>query len=167
LNVYIEYIMTSLNAISTNTTPSYTPVASQRNAAVLSAQAVDLSGQSAVVATLGGATSGTGVYSAAGLLNSLAQAGVSEETISVPEAGSNTDTSQSAQQALDQGILASFTGSASSSGIYTVGGSSSGGLSDQVSSNWAEILKTNSSYASTVIGSSFASGIIGTLNVTA
>jgi hypothetical protein len=166
LTVYIEYIMTSLNAISTNTTQSYTPVASQRNAGVLSAQAVDLSGQSAVVATLGGATSGTGVYSAAGLLNSLAQAGVSEETITVPEAGSNTDTSQSAQQALDQGILASYTGSASSSGIYTVGGSSSG-LSDQVSSNWAEILKTNSSYASTVIGSSFASGIIGTLSVTA
>jgi hypothetical protein len=159
--------MTSLNAISTNTTQSYTPVASQRNAGVLSTQAVDLSGQSAVVATLGGATSGTGVYSAAGLLNSLEQAGASEETISVPKAGSNTDTSQAAQQALDQGILSSFASSASSSGIYTVGGSSSGGLSDQVSSNWAEILKTNSSYASTVIGSSFASGIIGTLNVTA
>ena len=158
--------MTSLNAISTNPTQSYAPVATQRNAGVLSSQAVDLSGQSAVVATLGGSTSGTGVYSAAGLLNSLQQAGVSEESISVPKAGSNTDTSQSAQQALDQGILASFTGSASSSGIYTVGGSGSA-LSDQVSSNWAEILKTNPSYASTVIGSSFTSGIISTLSVTA
>jgi len=157
--------MTSIDAISTTTTQSYTPAATQRNAGVLSSQAVDLSGQSAVVATLGGSTSGTGVYSAAGLLNSLQQAGVSEETISVPKAGSNADTSQSAQQALDQSILSSFTGSASSSGTYTVGSSS--GLSDQVSSNWAEILKTNPSYASTVIGSSFTSGILSTLNITA
>lgn len=158
--------MTSLNAISTNTTQSYTPVASQRNAGVLSTQAVDLSGQSAVIATLGGATSGTGVYSATGLLNSLEQAGASEETISVPKAGSNTDTTQLAQQALDQGILSSFASSASSSGIYTGDGGGSA-LSDQVSSNWAEILKTNPSYASTVIGSSFTSGILSTLNVTA
>lgn len=157
--------MTSLNAISTNTTQSYAPVATQRNAGVLSSQAVDLAGQSAVVATLGGSTGGTGVYSATGLLDALQQAGVSEESLSVPAAGSKTDTSQAAQQALDQGILSSIAGSASSSGIYTVGGGSS--VSDQVSSNWAEILKTNSSYASTVIGSSFTSGIISTLSVTA
>lgn len=146
---------------------SATPVAVPRNAAALSSEAVDLSAQSAVVATLGGGGGGSGasVYSAAGLLNTLEQAGVSEETIAVPKAGSDTDSSQLAQQALDQGILSAYPAAGSASGIYTAGGSS--GLSDQVSSNWADILKSNPSYASAVVGSSFASGIIGTISVSA
>ena len=92
------------------------------------------------------------MYSAAGLLNTLAQAGVSEETIAVPNAGSDTDSSQLAEQALDQGILSAYAAAAGASGIYTAGGSS--GLSDQVSSNWADILTSNPSYASAVVGSS-------------
>ena len=155
----------SLTPVSTSSAPSYAPASSVRTSAALSSQAVDLSAQSAVVATLGGAGSSTSVYSAAGLLNSLQQAGSGEEAVAVPVAGSNTDTSQAAQQALDQGILSSFASNASSSGIYSAGGS--GGLSDQASSNWADILKTNPSYASTVIGSSFDAGVISTLSVTA
>lgn len=117
---------------------SAAPVAASRNAAALSSEAVDLSGQSAVVATLGGSISGASVYSAAGLLNTLEQVGVSGETIAVPNAGSDTDSSQLAEQALDQGILSAYSAAGSASGIYTAGGSS--GLSDQVSSNWADIL---------------------------
>ena len=150
---------------TSNLVASTAPVAASRNAAALSSEAVDLSAQSAVVATLGGSGSGASVYSAAGLLNTLEQAGVSEETIAVPKAGSDTDSSQVAEQALDQGILSAYSAAGSTSGIYTAGGSS--GLSDQVSSNWADILKSNPSYASAVVGSSFASGIIGTISVSA
>lgn len=150
---------------TSNLVASTAPVAASRNAAALSSEAVDLSAQSAVVATLGGSGSGASVYSAAGLLNTLEQAGVSEETIAVPKAGSDTDSSQVAEQALDQGILSAYSAAGSVSGIYTAGGSS--GLSDQVSSNWADILKSNPSYASAVVGSSFASGIIGTISVSA
>lgn len=167
--VYIGKTMTvSFNPSSPSTSSPFAsaaPVAASRNAAALSSEAVDLSAQSAVVATLGGSISGAPVYSAAGLLNTLAQAGVSEETIAVPKAGSDTDSSQLAEQVLDQGILSAYAAAAGASGIYTAGGSS--GLSDQVSSNWADILTSNPSYASAVVGSSFASGIISTLSVSA
>jgi len=150
---------------TSNLVASAAPVAASRNAAALSSEAVDLWAQSAVVATLGGSGSGASVYSAAGLLNTLAQAGVSEETIAVPNAGSDTDSSQLAQQALDQGILSAYSAAAGASGIYTAGGSS--GLSDQVASNWADILTSHPSYASAVVGSSYTSGIIGTISVSA
>lgn len=159
--------------VSLNPAASYTgrPIASSVPAAVphnaqaaaLSSEAVDLSEESAVVATLGGGSGA--VYSAAGLLGTLEQAGTSEEAIAVPEAGSNTDTSQTAPQAMDQGILSAYSAAGSASGVYTVGGNN--GLSDQASTNWAEILKSNPAYASDVIGSSFAAGIIGTLHISA
>ena len=167
--VYIGRTM-AITSISPVTTalPLYAQPAVARDAAgaVLSSEAVALSAQSAVVATLG-ANSGSGaaVYSAAGLLGTLEQAGVSQDTIPVPKPGSNTDTAQTAQQALDQGILSAYSAAGSSSGVYTAGGSN--GLSSQASSNWADILKTDPSYASTVVGSSFDSGIISTINVTA
>jgi len=173
---FIGYIGKTMT-VSLNPAASYTgrPIASSVPAAVphnaqaaaLSSEAVDLSEESAVVATLGGGSgAGSGaVYSAAGLLGTLEQAGTSEEAIAVPEAGSNTDTSQTAPQAMDQGILSAYSAAGSASGVYTVGGNN--GLSDQASTNWAEILKSNPAYASDVIGSSFAAGIIGTLHISA
>lgn len=161
--------------VSLNPAASYTgrPIASSVPAAVpynaqaaaLSSEAVNLSEESAVVATLGSGAGSGAVYSAAGLLGTLEQAGTSEEAIAAPEAGSNTDTSQTAPQAMDQGILSAYSAAGSASGVYTVGGNN--GLSDQASTNWAEILKSNPAYASDVIGSSFAAGIIGTLHISA
>jgi hypothetical protein len=158
----------SLNTVTSNAAyqpyvPTVAPASSA--AAALSSQAVSLSAQSAVVASLGGSTGAT-VYSPSGLLSTLQQAGTAEETISVPEEGSNVDTSTSAQSALNQGIVSTLASSASGSGVYTGAGTVSG-LSEQASANWAELLKTNPNLASTVIASSYDMALIGSLSVTA
>jgi len=156
----------ALNSVSSATTSQpYVPTVAPTAASALATQAVSLSAQSAVVASLGGVT-GAAVYSPAGLLNSLAQAGSTQESLSVPADGSNTDTSNTAQNALNQGIVSSLGGSASASGVYTGAGTVSQ-LSEQASSNWADLLKTNPNLASTVIGYSYAAGIVSTLQVTA
>ena len=156
----------ALNSVSPSTTSqSYVPTVAPTAASRLATQAVSLSAQSAVVASLGGATGAT-VYSPAGLLNSLAQAGSAQESLNVPADGSNADTSNAAQDALNQGIVSSLGGSASASGVYSGAGTVSP-LSDQASSNWADLLKTNPNLASTVIGYSYAAGIVSTLQVTA
>ena len=157
----------SLNTVTANTTfQPYVPTVGQTSTAAqaLSSQAVSLSAQSAVVASLGGSTGAT-VYSPSGLLNSLQQAGQTEEPVSTPADGSNVDTSNTAQSALDQGILSTLT--TSGSGIYSGSGTATDGLSEQVSSNWADLLKTNPNLAGTVISSSFDQGIVSTLHVMA
>jgi hypothetical protein len=79
--------------------------------------------------------------------------------------GSNVDTSTTAQQALNQDIVSTLATSASGSGVYRRRHVS--GLSEQASANWAELLKTNPNLASTVISSSFDSGLVSSLVVTA
>ncbi|TFW21692.1 hypothetical protein [Duganella callida] len=156
----------SLNSVTNNTAVQpYVPTVAPTTAAVQSSEAVSLSAQSAVVASLGGGTGAT-VYSPSGLLNSIQQAGTVEEAVNVPKDGSNVDTSNTAQFALDQGIVSTLATSAVASGVYT-GSGSVNGLSEQASANWADLLKTNPNLASTVIGSSFDSGIVSTLQVTA
>ncbi|MYM31021.1 hypothetical protein GTP58_22025 [Duganella sp. CY15W] len=160
----------SLNTVTSNAAyqpyvPTAAPAAATA-AAELSSQAVTLSAQSAVVASLGGSTGAT-VYSPAGLLNTLQQAGQTEETIATPKEGSNVDTSNTAQLAQDQNILSSLAESATSSGVYTGTGAISTTLSEQAASNWAELLKTNPSLAGTVISSSYDMGIVNLLSVTA
>jgi hypothetical protein len=157
----------SLNIVTSNAAyqPYVPTVAPASSAAALSSQAVSLSAQSAVVASLGGST-GAAVYTPSGLLSTLQQAGAVEEPVSVPEDGSNVDTSTTAQQALNQGIVSTLASSAFASGIYTGAGTVSG-LSEQASANWAELLKANPNLASTVISSSFDSGLVSSLVVTA
>lgn len=157
----------SLNTVTSNAAyqPYVPTVAPATSAGELSSQAVTLSAQSAVVASLGGSTGAT-VYTPTGLLSSLQQAGAVEEPVSVPEPGSNVDTSTTAQQALNQDIVSTLATSASGSGIYTGSGAVSG-LSEQAAANWAELLKSNPNLASTVIASSFDSGLVSTLVVTA
>lgn len=156
----------SLNTVtSSTTTQPYVPTVSPTAAAALSSQAASLSAQSAVVASLGGST-GAAVYSPSGLMTALQQAGTVEEPLPVPEEGSNVDTSNTAQYALDQGIVGTLPSSAAESGIYGSSGVTSG-LSEQAAANWADLLKTNPDLASTVIGSSFDQGIVSTLKVTA
>jgi len=167
-NHYIEGIMTvTLNTVTSNTAfQPYVPTVGQTStaAAALSSQAVSLSAQSAVVASLGGSTGAT-VYSPSGLLSSLQQAGAVEEPVSVPAEGSNVNTSTAAQQALDLGIVSTL--STSGSGVYSGAGTAGNALSEQVSANWAELLKTNPNLAGNVVSSSYDMGIVSTLSVIA
>jgi hypothetical protein len=159
----------ALNTVtSTAAYQPYVPTVGQNStaAAALSSQAVSLSAQSAVVASLGGATGAT-VYSASGLLSSLTQAGTQAEAVSVPVDGSQVDTADSAQLAQDQGIVSTLATSSTAAGVYSGSGTASDGLSDQASANWADLLKTNPNLAGTVISSSFDMGIVSTLHVTA
>jgi hypothetical protein len=163
---YIEATMTvSLNTVSSSASyQSYVPTVGQSTStAALTSQAVTLSAQSAVVASLGGSTGAT-VYTPSGLLNSLQQAGTATATIATPEAGS--DTSSTAQQAQDQAIVSSLSSTAATAGVYTGTGAVSG-LSEQASANWAELLKTNPTLAGTVISSAFNQGLVSSLQVTA
>ena len=158
----------TLNTVTSNAAyqPYVPTVAPATSAGALSSQAVSLSAQSAVVASLGGSTGAT-VYTPEGLLNTLQQAGTVEEPVSVPEQGSNVDTSTTAQQALNQGIVSTLATSASASGVYTGTGAVTSALSEQASANWAELLKTNPNLASTAVSSSFDFGLVSTLSVTA
>ncbi|MTV38216.1 hypothetical protein [Duganella radicis] len=158
----------TLNTVTSNAAyQPYVPTVSPApSAAALSSQAVSLSAQSAVVASLGASTGAT-VYTPSGLLTALQQAGTVEEPVSVPEEGSNVDTSTTAQQALDQGIVSTLATNPSASGIYTGAGTVSGALSEQAAANWAELLKTNPNLASTVVSSSYDMGLVSSLSVTA
>lgn len=156
----------SLNTVTSNAAyqPYVPTVSPASSAAALSSQAVSLSAQSAVVASLGGSTGAT-VYTPSGLLTALQQAGTVEEPVSVPEEGSNVDTSTTAQQALDQGIVSTLATNPSASGIYNSAGTFSGALSEQASANWAELLKTNPNLASTVVSSSYDMGLVNSLSI--
>jgi len=158
----------SLNTVTSNAAyqPYVPTVAPASTAAALSSQAVSLSAQSAVVASLGGSTGAT-VYTPSGLLTALQQAGTVEEPVNLPQEGSNVDTSATAQQALDQGILSTLATTPAGSGVYTGAGSVAGALSEQAAANWAELLKTNPNLASTVISSSYDMGVVNLLSTTA
>jgi hypothetical protein len=156
----------TLNTVSSSAAyQPYVPNVSATSAGALSSAAVSLSAQSAVVASLGGSTGAT-VYTPTGLLDTLRQAGTVAEPVSIPEEGSNVDTSATARQALNQGIVSTLATSASGSGVYTGAGTVSG-LSEQASANWAELLKANPNLAGTVIANSFNAGLVGSLQVTA
>ncbi|NVM79328.1 hypothetical protein FHW83_005167 [Duganella sp. SG902] len=156
----------SLNTVTSNAAyqPYVPTVSPASSAAALSSQAVSLSAQSAVVASLGGSTGAT-VYTPSGLLTALQQAGTVEEPVSVPEEGSNVDTSTTAQQALDQGIVSTLATNPAASGIYNSAGTFSSALSEQASANWAELLKTNPNLASTVVSSSYDMGLVNSLSI--
>lgn len=154
----------ALNSVSAS--PAYQPyVPVVSNTGALSSAAVSLSAESAVVASLGGST-GAAVYTPSGLLDALQQAGTATEPVAVPADGSNVDTSATAQQALDQGIVSSLAAAPSASGVYT-GAGTVGGLSAQAASNWADLLKTNPNLAGTVIADSYNAGLVSSLQVTA
>ncbi len=156
----------ALNSVSASPAyQPYVPVVSSTAAGALSSEAVSLSAESAVVASLGGST-GAAVYTPSGLLDTLQQAGTATEPVTVPADGSNVDTSATAQQAQDQAILSSLASAPSASGVYT-GAGTVGGLSEQASANWAELLKANPSLAGTVIADSYNAGLVSSLQVTA
>lgn len=142
------------------------PTVSAAAAGALSSAAAGLSAESAVVASLGGSSS-VSVYTASGLFNTLQQAGTVEEPVSVPVDGSDVDTSGSAQQAQDQGIVSALSSTPSASGVYTGAGAVTGQLSEQAAANWADLLKTNPNLAGAVIADSYNAGLVSSLQVSA
>lgn len=152
----------------TSTSPyqTYVPPVQANGGAGLPDAAVALSAQQAVVASLGGST-GVTVYTPSGLLESLQQAGILAEPVSVPVPGSNT--ANLAQQALQLGVIGTLTGSATSasSGIYNGAGVLAGLPSTQAASNWADLLKSNPSLAGSVIQASVNASLLSTLFTTA
>jgi hypothetical protein len=170
----------SISSISTATpaTYQYSPSASTSSTASpvvasndpgLAQQASALSIDAGIVATLGTAQ-GTSAqtYDAAGLYNSIAQAGTSTgPAITVPAAGGNSQ--EVAQQALNSSVVSGLPSSNTESGFYSGTGVLQSATPDSanLTANWASALKENPNLSSVVAADSFAQGIVGTLSVTA
>ena len=146
----------------------------------LAAQASALSTTSGIVATLGSNSSAdTQVYDAAGLYNSIAQAGTTTSTTNTGSSASSTTGSSntssaaaaaaSAAQSLNSSILSTLPGG-SYSGFYDGTGvvqSTSSASGTNLTSNWASALQANPKLSPVVAADSFAQGIVGTLSATA
>jgi hypothetical protein len=118
---------------------------------------VALAGESAVVSLLGGADPSGASYNAAGLLNSIVQAGT-------PEAGSAPAT---LPVSLDQGIVDSLTQADSgSASLASLAATVPTGTIEQTAS-YAAILQASPGLAATVIGDATAQGIIASISTSA
>ncbi|GEM_PF-7035816 len=151
---------------STSTYPAASPTGStvsRTSSAGLSATAVSLSSDAGVIATIGGAGSTSYTYDAAGLLNSLVQAGTDA---SVSATASAATSAAQAQASTDQAVLGSLSAPATTPSLYTV----AGGLQSptvNVNDSFASILKTNPGLAGTVVGDSYNQGIIASISTSA
>jgi hypothetical protein len=96
-------------------------------------------------------------------LNTIAQAGATPST-PLPVPASGTDTETQAQQTTDQAVVGTLPSDSSASAVYNSSGTVA---SSNLSSNWATILKSNPTYASSVINYSLMQGIVGSLSVLA
>ena len=105
---------TAATTATTSTSTAQSSVAKTSTGTV--ASAVSLAGDASVVATIGAGGTSTTTYSAAGLLNSIVDAGAAP-SVTVPSIG--TDTSQVAQLANDAGVVDTLSTSASGSGEYS------------------------------------------------
>ena len=126
--------------------------------AVLPSIAVSLSAQSSVVASLGGHGASAQVYTAAGLLNSIVQAGSLPEPVVAPPPGSPTQ--GLAQQQQDQLIADSLVAGALGSGLYTGAGLLQSSPSI-LSSYWGDILKTRPNLAGVAAGAILDGAVLG------
>jgi hypothetical protein len=116
-------------AISTTTalnsgvyTPTTTTVARTANA-TLAAKAASLSTTAGIVATLGGGSSSAQVYSPAGMLNTLAQAGTLTS-------GSTTTDNSNASSLANSGEWASILKANPSAAAFVIGASYTSGIID-------------------------------------
>ena len=132
----------SLSPASLTPATYVNPVASSSAYSGLSATTTKLGLESGIVANLGGSSSGTPLYNAVGLLNSIIGAGQSAASDSTTATGSTSS--------------ASNTTSASASGTYTASGTVQ-----------AAVLKANPAEASTVAAYSTIQGILSTISTTA
>lgn len=123
------------------------PVAASTKLSGLSQAATSLGLESGIVANLGGSTSGTPLYNAVGLLNSIISAG----TASGYDSSASSTTS---------------TPPASASGNYSAAGTVQG-TSSNVNANWATVLKAEPAAATTVAADSTIQGILSSISTTA
>jgi hypothetical protein len=158
--------MTTIPGVTPSSAYGYNaPITSASNVAKtsdsgLAQTAVSLSAAGSIVATLGGGSSSPLTYDAAGLLNSLVQAGTA------PTSAQTASTQATAQNSTNQGSVSTLSTSPTTSSVYNSSGSLQG-LPSNTSANWASMLKANPSLASTVISDSINQGIVGTLSTTA
>ena len=155
---------TSGTAATGTTTPStyVNPVVQSSNSG-LSKTAVQLSLDSSIVANLGGSTSTTPLYSAVGLLNTIAQAGSTTASQATPA----PTTTQQAQTAAAQAALNPLSSANSStSGIYSASGALNS-ASAGVNSNWASILSATPGAAGALTADTANQAIISTISTTA
>ncbi len=121
------------------------PVVQNGNStAALAAQAAQLAQESSAVVLLGGNSSDSGTYDAAGLLNGFATAGTLQGSLLSPSSG------ETAAQSTDQQILS-----------QTLGASSSAGSS--LNANWATILQSNPALAGEAVADSTNGNIVNTI----
>ncbi|MFC3375237.1 hypothetical protein ACFOLJ_04900 [Rugamonas sp. CCM 8940] len=142
------------------------PAATAAGATVLPAIAVGLSAESAIVASLGTAAS-VQMYTPAGLLAALQQAGSAAEPPTLPPPGS--DTQFTAAQELDQGLIDSLAATPAASGIYDGAGvvQSLPGAPNIGGGGWAELLRSKPELAAGAVADSTDLALVGTLRTTA
>ena len=137
-----------------------TPFVASTSDTSLAQTAVTLSANASIVAALGASSSSANLtYNAAGLLNSLIQAGsASRQTLQA-----NTSISpQAAQQAQDQSIIGFIPSPQSMSvGTYNASEILMNPAPTDLTSNFASLLQTNPELASTVTVDAMNQGIVG------
>ncbi|UTH76673.1 hypothetical protein [Chromobacterium sp. IIBBL 290-4] len=132
--------MASSALLNGGTLPS--PVVQNGNAtAALAAQAAQLAQESSAVVLLGGGSTDTGTYDAAGLLNGMATAGTLQGSALSPSSG------ETAAQSTDQQILSQTLGATSSA-------------SSSLNGNWATILQSNPALAGQAVADSTNGNIV-------
>ncbi|MBB3222747.1 hypothetical protein [Pseudoduganella umbonata] len=109
-------------------TPTTTTVVRTGNPA-LAAKAASLSSTAGIVATLGG-SSGAQVYSPAGLLNTLAQAGTAAALPGNTDTGNGTGTGNNASDLASSGQWAAILKANPSAAAFVIGASYTSGIID-------------------------------------
>ncbi len=112
--------------------------------------AVTLSGDAAVIATLGASGAAGGTYDAAGLLNAFVQAQTDPAASGTPPSA-------------DQAIVNGLTATPGATPLYSVQGGLQPTLTN-VNANIATILKTDAGFAATAISDATDQGIVATIS---
>jgi hypothetical protein len=171
--------ISSLNPASyQSTTPSVTSNSSASasspvvpsNDPGLAQQVSALSTTASVVATLGSySTNDALTYDAAGLYNSIAQAGQSATTTPAASTPAASTTAASATTTPATTSTTSTAATGTGSGYYNGSGvlQSDPASSSNLTANWSSALQQNPTLSNTVAADSFAQGIIGTISTTA
>jgi hypothetical protein len=168
--------VSSINSLNPATYQTTTPLVTSSSAASpvvpsndpgLAQQVSALSTTAGVVATLGSSSSNNALtYDAAGLYNSIAQAGPSTTTTpaaTTPAANSTTTGTTAPATTTSTASTGTGSGYYNGTGVLQTDAASTSNLS----ANWANALKENPSLSNTVSADSIAQGIIGTISTIA
>ncbi|GAB2866286.1 hypothetical protein GCM10027277_38910 [Pseudoduganella ginsengisoli] len=131
--------------------------------ALLPTVAVSLSENASVVATLGGAKSSTQVYTAAGLLSTLKQAGALPAAPAIPDEGiyQQGDAHQGdTQQLQNQQIAATLAQPPQASGAYTGAPLLPTLNGAPATASWANTLKARPGLASTAVANTYNQSVV-------